>query len=330
MITQPGIYDLTAEEYHADPCETASLSSSGIRTLLNATPAHFAAQHPRLTRWPEYARKGTKAQDRGTVIHSMLLGKGGEWIARDCTEFANKDGSPSQTWGGAEAKGWKADMTAQGVCVISRDEEADYLAIAEIARQALRQRFPWWDEGQSEQTIVWQRQTAYGPISCRAMIDRLAPNHIAMVDAKSTELSIGREALRVKIGKMGDDITAAWYIDGLRAATAVHGVFPPPAGYFFAHMEVVPPFSVRIDSLVDWWLDDARAAITTACDTFARCLYSGEWPSHPVEQEPLYPTMYRVRELEGGDTADGQRPIESGPSLRALIEAGEIPEEEIS
>lgn len=324
MITQTGIYDLTAEEYHADPCETASLSSSGIRTLLNATPAHFAAQHPRLTGWPEYARKGTKAQDRGTVIHSMLLGKGADWIARDCIEFSNKDGSPSQTWGGAAAKAWKAEMESQGVCVISRDEEADYLQIAEIARQALRQRFPWWDEGQSEQALIWRRETNYGPIWCRAYVDRLAMDCADLLDLKTTAKPIGDEDVARKLALDGADLQAAWYLEGAKAVTSRA---PDVERHFhFAHVEIEPPYSVRIDTLHPLWLASASAAIDRACDTFARCLYAGEWPSWPVREEPLLPAIWRLNMLEGRQE---QRLIESGPSLRHLIEAGEIPEEEI-
>lgn len=291
MISQPGIYDISPEEYHADPCETASLSSSGIRTLLNATPAHFAAQHPRLTRWPEYARKGTKAQDRGTVIHSMLLGKGADWIARDCTEFSNKDGSPSQTWGGAEAKGWKADMTAQGICVISRDEEADYLAIAEIARQALRQRFPWWDEGQSEQALIWRRETSYGPIWCRALVDKLfRPTLADLVDLKTTAKPISDEDVSRKLALDGADIQAAWYLEGAKAVTS--RASDVERRFHFAHVEIEPPYSVRIDTLSDNWLTRAMLRIDRACNLFARCLYANDWPSWPVRDEPLRPPSW--------------------------------------
>jgi hypothetical protein len=317
----PGIYEIDPQQYHADPCYvhgdplTVSLSASGIRTLLAATPAHFAARNPVLTKWKEWQKgqKATKAQDRGTVIHSMLLGRGGEWIAKDCTEFSNKDGSPSQTWGSAEAKAWKAKQEARNVAVISRDEESEYLQIAEIARVALRQRFPWWDEGRSEQTLVWQRQTAYGPINCRALMDRLGPQpFIDLIDLKTTAKPIGDEDVQRKLALDGADIQAAFYLEGVRALGVAPQ--PPPAvapeepdddgwagevaqpidsrQFHFAHVETAPPYSVRIDTLSDNWLLRAQLRIDRACNLFAKCLYAGDWPSWPTRGNALTPPSW--------------------------------------
>ena len=46
--TEPGLYRMTAEQYFADPCPAPSLSSSTIRRMLQWTPAHAAAFHPRI------------------------------------------------------------------------------------------------------------------------------------------------------------------------------------------------------------------------------------------------------------------------------------------
>jgi hypothetical protein len=41
LITEPGVYDLTMDQYHGQPCEAPSVSSSGLRTIWSASPAHY-------------------------------------------------------------------------------------------------------------------------------------------------------------------------------------------------------------------------------------------------------------------------------------------------
>ena len=45
---QQGIYNILAEQYHADPCVTASLSSSIAKILIEQSPMHAWMAHPRL------------------------------------------------------------------------------------------------------------------------------------------------------------------------------------------------------------------------------------------------------------------------------------------
>ena len=46
MIGKAGIYTLSAEAYHADPCPEPSLSASIANVLLQRSPAHARIQHP--------------------------------------------------------------------------------------------------------------------------------------------------------------------------------------------------------------------------------------------------------------------------------------------
>ena len=45
---KPGFHAITAAQYHADPCEPLSLSSSTAWTLLNKSPKHAWSEHPKL------------------------------------------------------------------------------------------------------------------------------------------------------------------------------------------------------------------------------------------------------------------------------------------
>src|SRR5512135_3837265 len=83
-ITEPGIYDLPADVYHADPVPTGSLSSSGARLLLPpSTPAHF--------RWArEHPRPSTPAMDFGRAAHRIVLGVGEDLVEVQADSWRTK------------------------------------------------------------------------------------------------------------------------------------------------------------------------------------------------------------------------------------------------
>src|SRR5262245_31717991 len=67
------VLNCTIEQYHADPCETPSLSHSVAHELINKSPLHSWMRHPRLG---GQHKKETKEMDRGSLVHALLLGAG--------------------------------------------------------------------------------------------------------------------------------------------------------------------------------------------------------------------------------------------------------------
>src|SRR5689334_1305868 len=60
--------------YHADPAPLPSLSRSIAKRLLDASPAHAAAEHPRLSgKVPTSLASGDEAMDVGSAVHSAFL-----------------------------------------------------------------------------------------------------------------------------------------------------------------------------------------------------------------------------------------------------------------
>ncbi|MBK8009562.1 MAG: hypothetical protein IPK23_14905 [Rhizobiales bacterium] len=47
-ITKPGIYQMPAPDYFADPCPAPSLNQSLAKVLLDQSPLHAFYEHPRL------------------------------------------------------------------------------------------------------------------------------------------------------------------------------------------------------------------------------------------------------------------------------------------
>src|SRR3979411_2799004 len=67
-------FDVQAADYHADPCERPSLSSSIAKILIEKTPRHAWTAHPWLN--PNFVPKQDSKFDLGSAVHELMLGKG--------------------------------------------------------------------------------------------------------------------------------------------------------------------------------------------------------------------------------------------------------------
>jgi hypothetical protein len=275
-ISSPGIYDLTPEEYHADPCEQPSLSSSGIKRLLSSSPASFASWHPRLTRWPDRVRDTTDAQDIGAIAHCVVLGKGTRYIVGDPSDHLTEKGQKAQTWAAKSAAQWKADREADGFTVITRERSARAETAAQAMKDLIAREYGDWPLGESEQTVIWRGETTSdGPIWCRAMLDHLSRKHLLILDPKFTDLPIDDRSIQRKAA------TEQWHIQQSFYTEGVETLAPNTRGrwsFRFVVAELNPPYQVRFVDLPESWIAVARGRIDRAAGTFAQCLKNNEWP----------------------------------------------------
>lgn len=271
MISQPGFYELTAAEYHADPCETPSLSSSLAATIITQSPAHARLKHPRLTSIKR-AEEETEAMGFGSVVHELALGKGGG--------FAIYEG---ETWRSNDAKALREHAKAGGKTPIKRADfdRAEKLMVSVRAQLKSFGLEYILDEGKSEQVAIWRN----GEHCLRAMFDNWIQERNLIVDIKITSKSAHPEQISRAIANMNYDLRSEFYLMGAEKLIGI------PArkgglGYIFLFVETEPPFSV-----VPCFLDDAYRArgkrrAQEAIDTWCRCMDSGEWPGYvngPVE-----------------------------------------------
>lgn len=289
MTTVTGMFpDVSIDAYHADQLTPEpALSSSGIRTLLNATPAHFAARNPRLTEYPDQIERPTKQQTLGTVFHRLILGKGADI---DLYEF--KD------WKTKEAQMMRDASLAAGKIPVLPKVYRQAEILVEKATPKLIKRFGAWPIGQSEVGLVWKRPTTSGTIYGRALVDHISEGSHE-IDFKSTELSLDDVSLAKKVANDGSDIQAAWYLEGLWT------LYPEIAGrgdFTFVFQEVEPPYDTRFVTLTENWLTRARLRIERAANLFGECIKKGQWPGWEPEavlNPPSYlETAWANAELE--------------------------------
>lgn len=189
--------------YHSDPCETPSLSSGVLRTILNKSIEHGALKHSRIG---GMGREATPAMNLGSITHSLLAGD-------DCSDLVlgNFDSYRSKA-----AQEWKRDIEASGKTpVLERDIEG-----ARPVAQAVREKAaigitnnPFVPHGRSEVTAVWKEGDAF----CRARYDRLIVDPMGYADIwdwKTTN-DISEWAIERSVVNMGYHIQAAFYLRGL-------------------------------------------------------------------------------------------------------------------
>lgn len=267
-----------------------ALSASGIRTLIEATPLAFAARNPRLWReldlWPgEFKRKETKQTKMGTAIHSILLGAGQSIVVFDPADFPTKNGKPGKNLGTDAAKAAIAEAIENGFLPLSKAENIIATNTAEQAEaKILRHRVhgAGWERGESEVTLIWQRQTSFGPIWCRCRPDRLDIATGTAYDPKTTSKPINLHSLASKFASEGTDFQAAWVMDG------IENVFPALRGrarFIPIAIEIEAPYGCRPLRFPTSTLQLISQQIDSACELFAKCVYLGEWPDWPEEPE---------------------------------------------
>lgn len=280
-ITAPGIYpDITASEYFSARCPSRPLSNSGIKILINETPADFIGREP----------TDSAAMRLGDVVHQLALGKGKGYVIAPFDDYRTKD-----------AREWRDKTMEMGLVPI---KEPDYLAaedMAEIIRHRVS-RALGGAEYQTEVPFFWTEATAYGTVWCCAMMDIWCPSLGVVIDPKVTKYVHGEKA-RAHIHNMGWATQNAWYRRGLSK------LLPDQSGKIrFANLMISPekPHTSRLIEISEGWRTGAEADCERALSVFARCMSTGEWPGYPDQEildEPSYLQNARLmREL--GDESE--------------------------
>lgn len=262
IIDKPGIYDISAADYHRDPVVEPSLSSSIAHELLFASPCHAREQHPRLN--PDLVREEKEIFDRGTAAHAYLLqGETGfEVIAAD-------------DWRTKAAREARAAARLAGKVPLL---EKHWGAVLEMATAANAQLDLFTDpprpfsSGKPERTVVWREANG---IWCRIRIDWLHDDLSAIDDYKSTGASAHPEAWSRGPLFTGNDFQAAFYLRGLKAVTGAE------ARWRFVVQENFAPYALSVIGLDPMVLSLAEKKVRSAIELWGECLRTNRWPGYP-------------------------------------------------
>jgi hypothetical protein len=259
---EPGVYELTDDEYFGPALASTTLSSTGARELLKpGGPARFRHQ----------ADTGTvetkRAFDVGHAVHTWTLGNG-----PDVVLFPGTGVNP-EAWQKADDKAAVAKLRAAGKVPLRPSDYAAAEAMVKAVRAHPRAG-KLLTGGQPERTLIW-RDPATG-VLCRAKTDWLRPDGI--VDLKTAEAA-DAESLSKASYNHGYAIQAPFYLRGFR--DRFPGVVP-----FFVHIAVEkqPPHLVHVTQLTARAMTWGDQQVSQALEIYRDCCSSGVWPGYPLDQ----------------------------------------------
>jgi hypothetical protein len=254
-MTNRWIDNMPAEQYHADPCDTPSLSSSIARLLLQRSPWHAWRAHPR---FGNVAGESTDEQDRGAIVHALLLGERHRIEVIDAADYKTK-----------ASRELRDAAIAAGQIPVKAAHFADCSRDAETIRANLSRYKIHLDDGYAERVALWSEDG----VQCRARMDYVHGSII--YDIKTTRDGDDTNLERT-IRKYDYHVQAAAYVSAFeyiepRLAGRVRFVF-----LFVEHesLDVIPA------ELAGDLAELGRSRWQRAVDAWGRCLRADQWPRY--------------------------------------------------
>lgn len=278
-ITRPGlITDMPFDTYLADPVDGGSLSHSGMKTLVKATPALYAYER-------EHGRPDTKAFDRGHAAHQMVLGVGPDIVAVDAVDWRTK-----------AAKEAADEIRAAGGVPILR---AEFDAVRDMA-DALR-RHPlaskMLEPGTGEPEVSAFALDPDSGVWLRARFDWWRPagesGKAYVIDYKTAK-SAHPDRWCKSVHDYGYDLQDATY---LRVANLL--ALAETVAFLFVVQETTPPYLPNVIELDHTAKRIGQIDMRDAIALYKHCSETGHWPGYGDQITHLSLPAWVERTYEG-------------------------------
>ncbi len=272
LITENGIYDLSMEQYHGQPCDAPSISSSGLRKIWNESPAHF---------WDECSLNPDRAEPEdkphfniGRAAHHLLfLGREG---------FENEYAVRPECWTDykkADARAWRDGVLACGMTPLLPSEmDAIVRMASSLGRHPLVKAGIL--DGYVERSLIFKDPET--GIWLKARPDCI-PNDSGDFSDLKTTTSVDDDALRRTIADSGYHVQAA--LVGMAYRTLFKREMQ---SFSLVFVEKKRPFCVRVVALTDEDIHRGEKQIHASLRLFKQCLEAGEWPAQGNQNDAQY------------------------------------------
>jgi hypothetical protein len=271
IITEPGIYDLTNEQYHADPVPGASLSSTGARRLLDC-PAKY--------RWEQdHGQAPRRTFDFGTAAHGVLLGSGPELVKIKADNYRT-----------AKAQDARDEARERGAVPLLPIEYEQIQQMAAAVRSHPIAGPLFSGDGVAEESLFWQDHAT--GVWRRARPDwrkgRLLVDYKTTVDASD-------EAISKALLNYGYHQQADWYSAGARALGLIES-----AAFLFVFQEKAAPYLVNVVEMTAVTRRIGHHRNRKALALYRQCTDTGHWPGYGETEPGLVslPAWAEKNELE--------------------------------
>jgi hypothetical protein len=278
VVTDPGVYDLTAEAYHRDPVPEGSLSASGVKKLLPPScPAIYRYER-------DHGQPHKKVFDFGHAAHQKVLGVGPEIVV---VHF--------DSWRTDDAKAQQAQAYAEGkIPLLAKDHQIVVDMAAALRAHPLASKLLAPGTGAAEQAMFWVDEQA--GIWRRSMIDWLrnkGPGRPMIVDYKTAN-KVDNASLSKTLVDYGYAGQAPFYLDGAIQLGLVDG----DSAFLFVAQQKNPPYLVNVWQPDERAIEYGRRINRQAIELFAECQASGVWPGYSDDIEEIALPAWVERSLD--------------------------------
>jgi hypothetical protein len=253
MTLGQGIYDISMDEYVADPCEEPSVSTKVVMNVNTRSPKHAWLDHPRLGKKTSNARRA----DIGSAAHLMLLGGEDRITFGDWEDWRTKD-----------AKAFRDDCRASGKIPLLQDDRSRLAAMVDKARPVVAS----FGAGKTEQTLIWHDQGVW----CRSRPDWISDDALVVFDYKTANNADAHSWAKRTLFSGGYDIQAALVMRGL---DVIRGEIQ--RSFYFVIQEIDPPYECSVVLLGPDAEEHAKQRVFQALGVWRRCLDTDRWPGYP-------------------------------------------------
>ena len=260
MLSGSKIADLKAMIAAENEKRPGLLSTSGSRTDLANT---LRANGVDVVLWSEITDAYQQEHGRPYVMATSTASR------HDMAAWLNANGKNVVLWSDVKAQ-W--DKENEGRQILNPDQWKQIhgmrdAVMAHPAASALLTRIP----GRAEQSIYW-----IDPITgvlCRCRPDWWRDDNLP-IDLKTTE-DASPEGFARSIAKFRYEVQAAFYLDGIEAATGKR-----PKNFVFIAVEKKPPHAVGVYVLDAETLEIGRGLYREDLATYAKCAQADQWPGY--------------------------------------------------
>jgi hypothetical protein len=293
MITAPGIYEMTAEEYHSLILPTPALSASIIKILVDQSCLHAWHAHPALNpNWAEQQDDKEEKFDIGTAAHALILEGIDKIVEIDAPDWRKKETKELRDLAYAEGKIPLLKKHASDVRNMVNQAHKSIAECSNLCGVTLA-------DGRPEMTLIWEEDGIW----CKARTDWLHNDNELIIDLKSTQGSADPyTATRRVMDQMMGDVQEAWYKRGLQKITG------KDAAFIFLVQESKAPYACSFIEPSATYLEIGKNKVEVAMGMWRQCLETGTFPGYsnqffrPDPKNWVMQSWYdRVNDLSQGE-----------------------------
>lgn len=253
-------------EYHA----AAAVGSSGLRTLINQSPAHFLYER-------ENPSHSTPSQNFGTAIHQAIL------EPKRFKEMAVVEPVFSGTGSRNAREEW--NLQNHGKTILKQEHyDAIQGILNAISKHPRASKLV--AAGHAEESLFWK--DAETGVQCKARPDFVREGHI-VVDVKST-IDASLHSFQKDFASYGYHIQAALYLDA--CSEVLKGNYDT---FIIIAIEKEAPHALNCFQIDQYSLQEGRELYQSALKVLKKCQETGSYPGYPPELVPLALPSWAVR-----------------------------------